>query len=207
MKNVKAIVFDLGGVLVDIEGLPIKPEWMTDANFFEANWRRYLFSPLTQAFERGETEVDEFARQLIRKLQLQVDVGTFVAAFRDWPKWFYPRTFEVLKALTSHYSLALYSNISAIHWARYGPELENCGHFDYLFASYQIGMAKPDPDSFHYVARTMQLACQEILFLDDSAMNVEAASGVGMQAELVRGIDDVINTLERNGLLPAGSLN
>jgi putative hydrolase of the HAD superfamily len=78
-------------------------------------------------------------------------------------------------------------------------ELEGC--FDYYFASFKIKMAKPDPAAFRYVVSALSCDRSEILFLDDSQMNVDAARLVGMKAERVCGISDVEKVLAENGVL------
>ncbi len=56
--------------------------------------------------------------------------------------------------------------------------------FDAQFYSCEIGLAKPDPDYFRHVLRALDVAPEDALFLDDTAVNVEAAAGLGLRAEL-----------------------
>ncbi len=56
--------------------------------------------------------------------------------------------------------------------------------FDAQFYSCEIGLAKPDPDYFRHVLRALDVAPADALFLDDTAVNVEAAAGLGLRAEL-----------------------
>ncbi|GAA1430236.1 HAD-IA family hydrolase [Microlunatus lacustris] len=56
--------------------------------------------------------------------------------------------------------------------------------FDAHFYSCEVGLAKPDPAYFTHVLQTLGVAPEEALFLDDTAVNVEAAAGLGIRAEL-----------------------
>jgi hypothetical protein len=51
----------------------------------------------------------------------------------------------------------------------------------------------------------MQLPASEILFLDDSQANVAAARALGLEAQLVRGPEEVRLVLEGYGVLPKGA--
>ena len=55
--------------------------------------------------------------------------------------------------------------------------------FDDCFYSYELGVAKPDPAYFAAVLERLGLPGDQVLFVDDSAANVEAARSVGLRAE------------------------
>jgi HAD superfamily hydrolase (TIGR01509 family) len=55
--------------------------------------------------------------------------------------------------------------------------------FDGVFASAELGVAKPDAAFFLKVTQALNLSPQEILFWDDFDKNVEAARAIGWHAE------------------------
>ena len=59
----------------------------------------------------------------------------------------------------------------------------------------------PDPAAFQHVVNAMSCKPSEILFLDDSRMNVDAARRVGMKAERVNGIGQIEKILSEYGAL------
>jgi HAD superfamily hydrolase (TIGR01509 family) len=61
-------------------------------------------------------------------------------------------------------------------------ELEWIHRFDVLVWSYQVHMVKPNPDLYRYTLKKLGTRPEETLFLDDRAINVEAARTVGMKA-------------------------
>ncbi|HYO39127.1 MAG TPA: HAD-IA family hydrolase [Nocardioidaceae bacterium] len=56
--------------------------------------------------------------------------------------------------------------------------------FDGAFYSYEMGVAKPDPDYFRFIVDALGIAADEMLFLDDRPDNVDSARSVGMRAEV-----------------------
>jgi putative hydrolase of the HAD superfamily len=63
------------------------------------------------------------------------------------------------------------------------------------FISSDIGLRKPDPEAFEFVAAQLGVPLSRILFLDDTLRNVEGARHVGMQAEQIRSPDDTARVL------------
>ena len=61
--------------------------------------------------------------------------------------------------------------------------------FDGTFLSFQIGMIKPKPEIFDHVSRELSTSGRGLLFLDDNAVNVEAAGKAGWTAVRVAGVD------------------
>jgi HAD superfamily hydrolase (TIGR01509 family) len=61
-------------------------------------------------------------------------------------------------------------------------EFDWLDRFDALAWSYQLHIAKPDPAIYRYVLKQLGADASETLFLDDRAVNVEAARALGMVA-------------------------
>jgi len=80
--------------------------------------------------------------------------------------------------------------------------MQLAGGFDHYFASFDIGLMKPDKSAFEYVIQQMGVPPHEILFLDDTVINIEAAQACGMQAVQVKGVANARNVIESLGLLP-----
>ncbi len=53
-------------------------------------------------------------------------------------------------------------------------------HFDALFHSWQMGLAKPDPAFFHHIVDALGVQPQEAVFVDDMAANAAAARTAGL---------------------------
>ncbi len=196
--EIKVVLFDLGGVLIELQGQPVKNEWMRHPEDHERNWARWLRSPAAQAFERGESSPDAFAEALIAEMDLTVQPDAFIEHFTQWPKGLYPGVFALLDQLRqTDLAVALFSNINELHWPRVMDEMRLDGRFDHYFASHLIGQAKPSVDAFRYVSSELAVAAESILFLDDNQVNVDGALEAGMQAYVVKGIEQVRQLLEQ----------
>jgi putative hydrolase of the HAD superfamily len=199
-SNINAIVFDLGGVLVELNHQKDTVPWFNNELSAETNWHQWLTSPLSQQFERGQISPSEFAQRYIRDNDIQMESSEFLEHFRSWVVGFYPGAFSLLKQLSQHYPIAVFSNVTAVHWLPLYAQMKDSGSVSYFFASYELGMAKPDPAAFEHVANTMGLDPEEILFVDDNPINVEGARLSGFQGEIVSGFDQLAPALTRHSI-------
>jgi putative hydrolase of the HAD superfamily len=204
-KELSVILFDLGGVLVELPPRPIPVGWADHAPPSEQRLSGWMNSPAVKAFEIGEISAAQFADELVNEMKLSIAPEEIIAYFTFWPKGLFPGTMALIGRILPHYSLAIFSNTNELHWPRLMTEMELEGCFNHYFASFKIGMAKPDPAAFRYVVNALSCEPAEILFLDDSQMNVDAARLIGMNAERVSGIDQVERVLAEKGAL-AGPL-
>lgn len=199
--NIKAVLFDLGNVLVELDGPPIKSEWLDSSVTQEESWRRWNGSQFVGKYERGLIDAREFVEGVIGELGLKINVADFIEYYTVWPKALYPGVLQMLADIRTRYTLAVYSNTSDMHWPRLMDEMQLDGKFDHYFASFQIGMYKPDVKSFVYVADKMEMEPDKILFLDDNPANVASAREAGLLGEQVFGIEQVKAALVRHKII------
>lgn len=189
-KDIKVVLFDLGGVLVQLNGLPFEDEWFPDPKI-KPVLHEWTIADTYRRFESGKATALEFADFTIDELSLKTDSTAFLDKFKQWPGPLFSGVLDVIKKLRQQNKVAIYSNISDLHWPRLMREMQLEGHFDHYFASYQIGFAKPDPQGFLYVAEQMGYQPEQILFIDDNAANVESAKKLGYIARQAAGFEEV----------------
>jgi putative hydrolase of the HAD superfamily len=200
---IRVVLFDLGGVLIELAGVATFRSWLGDRLTAGEIWRRWLTSPAVRAFETGRIAPEAFADQLIHEFGLPVDRHQFLASFAAWPRGLFPGAAELVRRVDRRYVRATLSNTNVVHWSRLLEEFGLAGLFDRHFASHLMGKLKPDPEVFEHVIADLRCAPSEILFLDDQPMNVESARHAGMHAVLANGTRQVERILIANGLLPA----
>src|SRR6516225_9700215 len=66
--QIDVVLFDVGGVLVELRGIATMLGWFGGSVSVEDMWRLWLSSPVVRRFETGRTTPDEFAEQIIREL-------------------------------------------------------------------------------------------------------------------------------------------
>lgn len=196
------LLFDLGGVIVDFVGAEALDALTGGKHGVDEIRRGWPASPTLRDFETGRCTPEAFADRFIADWALDLPREAFLARFPDWTRAPYDGAVELLCGLRGRYVLACLSNINAIHWERCAVGMGLGALFDHCFASHLIGLHKPDPALFDHVARTLGRPPVEILFFDDTPVNVEGARACGFDAHLVRGLDGLRATLERLGISP-----
>jgi HAD superfamily hydrolase (TIGR01509 family) len=198
--ELRVVLFDVGGVLVELSGVATIQAWQASSRSVEDIWRHWLGSPTVRAFETGRMETQRFASEIVRELELKVEPEEFLRAFVDWPSGLYPGTLELLSRIPKRYRRALLSNSNALHWPRVIDEMALGSVIDDQFVSHLTGKIKPDVDAFEHALQTLDCAPRHVLFLDDNQINVNAARSLGIHAERVRGVTEVEQALNRAGI-------
>lgn len=196
-SDITHLVFDLGGVIVELNGQPLKNEWLSVLSTPEEIWHIWLTSDAPRQFESGKLTEEEFASRLIAELKLPIDKEAFLRHFLTLPDRVFPGARELLTSLNESYETSLLSNSNATHWAKKMNELNVGPMFKHHFASHLMGHVKPDEDAYRYVLARLKVEPERILFFDDNQLNVDAARRVGMNAEKTAGPDAVIACLQQ----------
>jgi putative hydrolase of the HAD superfamily len=186
MQNIKNIVFDLGGVILNIDAQltfdAFKRLGMNGSFQDEKDAMKYFFD-----LEKGHSTpaaFRDFIRQLIGGQIADSDIDTaWTAMLLDIPA----DRVRYIEKLRRNYRVFLLSNTNEIHRLKFHRIFEeNFGYsFDQLFErnhySHEMGLRKPDPEIYRMVLKDNKLVPAETLFIDDIAENVVAAESVGMK--------------------------
>jgi HAD superfamily hydrolase (TIGR01509 family) len=199
--RIGCVLFDVGGVLVELSGIPTMLQWMNGRTDTDGLWRAWLNSSAVRAFERGRIDADSFALQLVEEFGLNVDARQFLEGFTQWPRGPLPGAYELLARVRPGVLRATLSNSNATHWPRFIGDMDFGRHFDHHFASHLIDRIKPDREAFEYVSATVGVTPDRILFVDDNQINVDAAREFGMPAHRCLGPADVHRVLAEHDLL------
>jgi HAD superfamily hydrolase (TIGR01509 family) len=185
-RQVAGVLFDVGGVLAALDGMPSLAALLGVETKHEALHAMWTASPAVVAHETGKIRPAEFAVGVVADLKLPVTPEWFLEDFIRWLRGPLPGAAELLNEIPSTYRVAALSNMSALHWdAIAATGLTQ--RFDQVFVSHEIGCLKPASEAFEVAVNGMQLQPSEVLFLDDGQRNVDAATALGMEAHLVRG--------------------
>ncbi|HEY6598373.1 MAG TPA: HAD-IA family hydrolase [Pseudomonadales bacterium] len=198
---VRCILFDVGGVLVELSGMHTLMRWMRRPTDIEGLWRMWLTSPVVRDFERGRIDAPRFAAGLVAEFDLEIDIEQLLPSFIEWPRGPIDGAYALLTGIRPGIVRATLSNSNALHWPRFLHKMDFGRHFDHHFASHLMDRIKPDHDAFDHVANTLGLEPGAILFVDDNQINVDAARGFGMQAQRCVGPLEVRAVLAARGLL------
>jgi FMN phosphatase YigB (HAD superfamily) len=194
------VIFDVGGVLVALDGVPSLARHLGVAASHEDLHQRWLACSSVQLHETGRLSIDEFATSVVAELGLSLSPEAFVLEFAAWLMGPLEGAFDLVTRIPDAYRVGVLSNMSAFHWRRIIamglPE-----RFDFICVSYETGLLKPSTQAFQLALSRMALSPGEVLFLDDGAANVHAARTLGMAANLVRSPAQIELALREHGVL------
>jgi epoxide hydrolase-like predicted phosphatase len=189
----KAVVFDLGGVLIDLHSDEAGRKLIGQYGLSPHSLARLTRS----SFESHPRSVTELA--MLGKIETSTYLETFLreCGVKD-PESLRTNRLSVVGrerrdvlTIVEHLKQAglkccVLSNTIALHWERLGSAREYpcLGLFDHIFASHLIGCAKPQKEAFSFVANALKLQMSECLLVDDTLLNVERAKTVGWRAIL-----------------------
>jgi putative hydrolase of the HAD superfamily len=184
--TVRAIIFDLGGVVIDfdfsifykkiIAKSPLnKPQTPIMLEFFRQS----------DIYHQGNMTDDEFYQLACDLLQVcALDQSEFFDAFNSIISGYNLEITELLKILSNsnRFKLIALSNINSSHWDY--MLAKNWGFiafFDDLILSHQVHLIKPEPEIFKLAIQKAKCDPEEIIFIDDGLNNIRSAQVFGIK--------------------------
>lgn len=200
----RALLLDLAGVLsfFDKEGRLRRMAAAADLPEEEVTARIYG-SGLVADADAGRLTADEMRTQLQRRLHLPGDVVDELWLSAVAPD---PAALAALAHVDPALPRGLLTNNDALLadlLPRRYPELV-AGMDPVAFAGV-LGVTKPDPAAYLRPLAAWPVEPADVLFLDDSADNVDGARAAGLRAEQVAGAEELAAALRASGLVePSG---
>jgi glucose-1-phosphatase len=196
------VLFDLGGVLVELRGVTSMADLAGIDDEAEL-WRRWLGCRWVRRFERGACDPDEFARGVVADWHLTIDPSEFLEIFAAWPVGPLPGAERLVARTSAAVPVGCLSNTNVLHWDGVVERWPLMTTFAHRFLSHRMGAVKPDAEAYAHVADMVPVPLGRVLFLDDNQLNVHGARAAGLRAEHVRGVAGARRVLEEVGLLAA----
>ena len=198
MKNIKTIIFDLGGVILDInyqntieafKKIGVKnPKY-----FYTKAYQINLFNNL----ETGSISNKEFLQEL--KKETNGDLKAIKKAWNAMILNLPIDRIDVLQKLKKKYSIFLLSNTNDIHISKFKNNIGESLYykfynlFEKVYYSHKIGLRKPDEKIFKLIINENKLIPNQVLFIDDSPQHIEAAKGMGIKTYHLTDEQDISN--------------
>jgi len=188
LNGVKNIIFDLGGVLLNID-----PKKTIEA-FGQLGMDQLVGDKglsydhdIFYQMEQGKITPDEFRNGVLKLLPAPVSFEEIDQAWTAMLLDFPAVRVELVRNLRKDYKIYLFSNTNAIHVQKYHADFrklhgfEVSSLFEMDFYSNEIGFRKPSSESFHEIIQLSGINPEESLFIDDSLPNVDAAVACGLK--------------------------
>lgn len=202
MAAIKNIIFDLGGVLLDIDFNKTKTAFeKLGVQDFDSFYTKEAANPIFESLETGHISNEDFYTQL----QQHCSPGTsFAAIQKAWNEilvGFRKESIAHLLVLKEKYSIYLLSNTNSIHHKSFTQMFkEEIGgrpfddYFSKAYYSHRLQKRKPYTETYCYVLKEAGLHGAETLFIDDAVANIEGAAQAGLQTRLL-GAEERIENL------------
>ncbi|TFF98741.1 MAG: HAD family phosphatase [Promethearchaeota archaeon] len=203
----KVIVFDLGGVFVELDITKFFKEVFSP---FQLNKPRtpfmLKFFKQSDNYHMGEINNDEFyhlACDILNLDKKHITKDRFFKAFNSILTRIDKDMVKLLEELKNMNKFKLFclSNINESHWEYL--KNKNCGfldHFDSILLSHEIGMLKPDKKVFEYVIQLAKCKPNKVLFIDDGLKNVQSAEELGIVGLEFNSVDHLRGELKKLGI-------
>ena len=198
MKKYKAIIFDLGAVILNINYQNTIDEFISlgmknTATFYSKKVQTDLFNQI----EIGMISSIEFLKALQNKTEnadiIQVEKA-WNAMILDLPE----DRLKLIKRLKNNYTIYLLSNTNAIHIDAFKKQLGNkqwltfCKLFKKIYLSHELGLRKPDVKIFEYILKEQNLKAEEVFFIDDSPQHIAGAKKIGIHCHHLLDDEEII---------------
>lgn len=198
MKNIETIIFDFGGVLIDLDyAKTIEAFKSLGIENFDELYSQANQSGLFDSIETGKISSQYFINELLKLLPAGTTPNQVVHAWNAMLLSVPQQTIDLLSSLQGKYRILMLSNTNAIHiekawriWEQtstISPET----YFEKILLSHEIGMRKPNPETFQWVVNQFNLNTEKTLFIDDSIQHIEGAQSIGLRTHHLKKIQDL----------------
>ena len=183
-----AIIFDLGGVILDINYKKTAVAFCDlGLENFDEMYSQANQSGLFDLFETGKISAQYFVNQVLNYLPKGITANQVVNAWNAMILEFPMENVTFLKQLNEKKNIFLLSNTNEIHVQLFHRKInELVGEkslqflFNKVYYSHEIGLRKPNTETFNFVCKENNLIPENVLFIDDSFQHINGAKEIGL---------------------------
>jgi glucose-1-phosphatase len=193
VKNIKNIIFDLGGVIIDLDVDRTISEFNRISHVpFESIYTQAKQSELFNQLDKGQISHADFFEGVARELNYRGKKEDLVRAWNAMLLDVPAKRLDTLVKAKQNYNTFLLSNTCEPHievfernlYLQHGiKNFED--YFDKVYYSCRVGMRKPDKKIFELVLEENALLPEETVFIDDSIQHVQGAGACGIRSYLL----------------------
>ena len=190
MSEIKNIIFDLGGVILNLDYSKTADEFKKIGILhFKDLYSQKKQTLLFDDFEKGKIQPGEFISSLNDSENLKIKEIDFINAWNAMLLEISTEKLEFIYRLKKDYKIFLLSNTNEIHINKFESNLKKNNMldqfykcFDKIYYSSRMGKRKPDENCFNQVLEENGLLAENTLFIDDSTQHILGAKEVGLNS-------------------------
>jgi putative hydrolase of the HAD superfamily len=189
MTEIKSIIFDLGGVILNLNYSKTEDEFkkigvLNFKEFYSQKKQTLLFDD----FEKGKIKPEEFISSFKELENLKIKEIDFINAWNAMLLEIPIEKLQFIDSLKKDYKIILLSNTNEIHIKKFEDDLKKNNMleqfykcFDKIYYSSRMGKRKPEENCFNQVLEENGLIAENTLFIDDSIQHIEGAKKAGIK--------------------------
>lgn len=184
--TIKAIIFDLGKVLLDYDLKMIADEMARLSGKDPEEIMKTIFEIyMDHSLDTGQSPVEYFIKDVIAYLDIDLSFEDFRNIWCDI-FWVDKEMVDYVQKLRKKYPVYILSNICELHHEHIENTFSISNWADEVFVSYKERLIKPDVRIFKNVLKRINYEPYETVFIDDREENVIAARELGMHTILFK---------------------
>ena len=189
MNEIKNIIFDLGGVILNLDYIKTENEFKKiGVLHFKELYNQKKQTVLFDDFEKGKITPEDFISSFKESENLKIKEIDFINAWNAMLLEIPVEKLEFIENLKKNYKIFLLSNTNEIHIKKFENDLRKKNMlkqfykcFDKIYYSSKMGKRKPDENCFTQVLEDNELSAENTLFIDDSIQHIEGAKKTGIK--------------------------
>lgn len=199
MHTIKNIIFDLGGVLLNIDTAKTNAAFeLLGVKDFKNNYTLNKADALFDHLEMGIISETDFYNGIRNISRLPLKDADIRDAWNALLLDFRTESLNCLEQLAGSYNLYLLSNTNSIHHTAFHKSFtEQTGRPDFdsyftkAYYSQHIGLRKPSKEIYDFVLQDAGIVAAETLFIDDLLKNTEGAALAGLQTHQLQPMERI----------------
>ena len=209
MTEVENIIFDLGGVLINLDYQKTRKAFENAGVVdFDSYYNQTKQKDLFNDYEIGKISNNAFLQQLKQLMNVNIEDDVIISCWNAMLMDLPLRRLNLLENINSKYRIFLLSNTNAIHIEAFGKYIENeygynkfLNLFQKVYYSNVLGMRKPNVETFKKVLLMNNLNPSQTIFIDDSIQHLEGAKAAGIRTIHHLTNSEISDTLKSHGLI------
>jgi len=169
LNKIEALLFDLGGVIIEIDFDRAFLSWANDTGTDspEDIKSNFSFDSHYEAHERGEIDSLEYFNSLRNMLGINITDHQFEVGWNSIYKGEIQGIYELLDKARKRLPVYAFTNSNFAHQKVWSEKYYNIlSLFQKVFVSSEIGKRKPEPDAYYTVSDSMSVEPNRILFFE-----------------------------------------